>query len=72
MLYVCTFLFLYLRGKEKEKYPKKKKSRWFSTSSLRSAVQGCSASPNLLCSLDTSFDARNCHNSEPIGVSNQC
>ena len=37
-IYACTFFFLYLRGKEKRKYERKKKSRWLSTSSLCSAV----------------------------------
>ena len=58
-IYACTFFFLYLRGKEKRKYERKKKSRWLSTSSLCLAVHFfCSATPNLLCSLVTSFDAR--------------
>ncbi len=57
--YICTFFFLYLQGKEKRKYERKKKTRRFSTSSLRSAVSFfCLATPNLLRSLVTSFDAR--------------
>ena len=35
---VCTFLLPYLRGKEEEKYQKKKEARKISTSSLCSAV----------------------------------
>ena len=31
LIYVCTFLSLYLRGKEKEMYPKKEKTRNITT-----------------------------------------
>ena len=42
-----SFLFLLLRAKEKENFTKKKKKRYFSTSSFQSAVYECSAMPNL-------------------------
>ena len=52
---VWRFLFLFLRAKEKEIFTKKKKTRRFSTSSLRSAVKECSAMPNLFCLANLHF-----------------
>jgi hypothetical protein len=45
--FICAFLFLLLRAKEKETHPKKKKKRYFPTSSLRSAVQILAGKPAL-------------------------
>ena len=38
----CTFLSLYLRGKEKEKYQKKEKTRYRSLRSYERGSNGCS------------------------------